>query len=281
MTILVTGANGMIGSHLVRGLLDAGYEVIGVGRVGGESREDRYRFYRLDLADRERLRKVADGNRVDRFIHLAALAHTEGETDLSWERYRRVNADCARNVFEVAGDRPVLLISTVDVYGFYDGTEPVNAQTPIRPVSRYAKSKALAEAACQKLKHFTIFRLAPVYTETVRRDIQKRYYLSYPNIAYVVGGGSAFEVLSVQTAVSAMVRWCAEEPENDIRIIRDRQPLWTPDAIRQERAGGNARIVLWFPRWAVRCGYAVLRSVLGENEKTYLLNKAVHPLRSE
>ena len=34
MTILVTGAKGMIGSQLVNGLLNAGYVVIGVDRIG-------------------------------------------------------------------------------------------------------------------------------------------------------------------------------------------------------------------------------------------------------
>ena len=37
--------------------------------------------------------------------------------------------------------------------------------------------KAIAENECKKLPHFTIYRLAPVYTESIKRDIQKRYYL--------------------------------------------------------------------------------------------------------
>ena len=50
---------------------------------------------------------------------------------------------------------------------------------------------------------------------------------------------------------------------------------------RSEKEAGRAGTVLWLPRWLVRAGYAVLRGVLGENEKTYLLNKAVHPLETE
>ena len=58
---------------------------------------------------------------------------------------KHLNYDCAKNVFDVAGDRPVLFISTVDVFGFYDGKKPVNGETPIHPVSKYARSKAMAE----------------------------------------------------------------------------------------------------------------------------------------
>lgn len=281
MTILVTGAKGMIGSQLVKGLIDAGHVVIGVDRSGDETCGGNYYHYKADLTDKERLRVIADSNKVDRFIHLAALAHTEGEPDLSWEKYKAVNVDCAKNVFEVAGDRSVLFISTVDVYGFYDGKEPVNGNSPIKPVSNYGKSKALAEEECKKLKHYTIFRFSPVYTPDIKRDIQKRYYLKYPNIAYQVGKGTAYEVLNITGAIAAMVGWCKEEPKNDIRIIKDNKPLWTPDYIKTEKVEGRAKVCLHFPQWMVNCGYDVLKGIFGENEKTYLLNKAVHPLRSK
>lgn len=273
MTILVTGAKGMIGSQLVNGLKEAGYDVIGVDRVAGDGIEQ------VDLADKEKLRKTAE--KADRFIHLAALAHTAGENDLSWERYKHINVDCAKNVFEVAGDRPVLFISTVDVYGFYDGKEIVTAKTPVHPVSLYGKSKALAEEDCQKLPHYTIFRFSPVYTDEIKRDIQKRYYLKYPSIAYQVGKGTAYEILNVKKTVQSMVDWCKEEPKNNIRIIKDDKPMWTPDYIKTEKAEGRAKICFHFPQWIVNCGYIVLKGILGENEKTYLLNKAVHPLRTE
>ena len=271
----------MIGSQLVKELLDAGHVVIGVDRTGDETCGGNYYHYKADLAEKERLRIIADSNKVDRFIHLAALAHTGGETDLSWERYKHINVDCAKNVFDVVGDRPVLFISTVDVFGFYDGKEPVSGESPIKPVSNYGKSKALAEEECKKLPHYTIFRFSPVYTETIKRDIQKRYYLKYPNIAYQVGKGTSFEILSIDNAVTAMVDWCKEEPKNDIRIVKNPTPMWTPDFIKAEKAEGQAKTVLFFPRWMVNVGYGMLKAVLGENEKTYLLNKAVHPLRSK
>ncbi len=271
----------MIGSQLVKGLVDAGHVVIGVDRTGDETCGGNYYHYKADLADKERLQKIADSNKVDRFIHLAALAHTLNEDDLSWERYKHINVDCAKNVFEVAGDRPVLFISTVDVFGFYDGKEPVSGETAIHPVSNYGKSKAMAEEECKKLKNFSIFRFSPVYTDTIKRDIQKRYYLKYPNLAYQVGKGTAYEVLNVKRAVAEMVSWCTQETHNDIRIISDDAPLWTPDYIKAEKAEGRARTVLYFPQWMVNAGYGVLKGILGENEKTYLLNKAVHPLRSK
>lgn len=275
MIVLVTGANGMIGSELVKALRINGFTVIGIDRVDKEG------CIRAELEDKEKIQEVIKGNHVDRIIHLAALAHTEDELDLSWERYYHVNVECARNVFECAGNLPVLYISTIDVYGFYDGKEKLTAQSIIKPVSNYAKSKAMAEEDCCKLPHYTIFRFSPVYTDKVKKDIQKRYYLKYPNIAYQIGKGTYYEVLNIKRAVDEMVGWCMKEPENDIRIIKDDFSMWTPDYIKAERAAGRAKIVLRIPRWMVNCGYVVIKTFFGENEKTFLLNKAVHPLRTE
>ena len=72
MTILVTGVKGMIGSHLVEGLLAAGHAVIGVGLTCDETCEGNYCQQKVDLADKERLQNIVDSGNVDRIIHLAA-----------------------------------------------------------------------------------------------------------------------------------------------------------------------------------------------------------------
>lgn len=279
MRILVTGAKGMIGSHLVKGLLDAGYEVVGIDRSSDQSCGGKYFHYMVDLADKDTVKIIMDKYKPDRIIHLAALAHAADGKEFTWDDYKHLNVDCAKNIFEAAGDKPVLFISTIDVLGFTSGV--VNAQTPMKPVSNYGRSKMMAEQECCKLQHFDIFRFSPVYTDTIKRDIRKRYYLKYPNIAYKIGRGTEYEILNVNGAVAAMVNWCNEEPKNTVRIIKDKQKMWTPDYIKTEKAAGRAKVVIWVPQWMANCGYAVLKRITGENKYTYLLNKAVHPLRSE
>ena len=281
MNVLVTGTQGMVGSALVRALLDAGHSVIGLDRANGsESPRPGLRLFQADLADVPRLSEIIDSTHPDRFIHLAALAHTHGETDLSWERYRHVNVECSKNLFEAAGDHPVLFVSTIDVYGFFDGKAPATPDSPLHPVSLYGKSKMLAEAECRKLPRYDIFRLSPVYTPEIKRDIQKRYYLKPPWLAYRIGRGSLYEVLDIRNAVAAMVAWCGAEPSNSVRIIKDAEPLDTAAAIRAEKAAGRAKLVLPVPRWAAVAAYRLALALLGRNNKTFLLNKAVHPLRT-
>lgn len=280
MNVLVTGVRGMIGSVLVQGLLGAGHSVVGIDRIGGDADTPGCHFRQVDLADKSRLRGIADSLHVDRFIHLAALAHTKGESDLSWQRYRHINVECAQNLFDVAGDRPVLFISTVDVYGFFDGKAPVSPDTPPRPVSLYGKSKALAETECRKLPHFDIFRFSPVYTADIKRDIQKRYYLKYPTLAYRIGKGSEYEVLDIRNAVAAMVAWCSAPPSNSVRIIKDDIPLDTNSILREEKVAGRAYHIIPIPRSLALFLYVLARTILPHSPKTYLLSKAVHPLRT-
>lgn len=275
-TILVTGADGMIGSRLVQVLTENGYRVIGVGRRGENTDDGTYRHVVLDLSCREKLAELVKENKVDRVIHLAALAHQKSGKKPSTEDYRHNNVECAENVFAAAKDCPVLFISTVDVYGFTSGQ--VDENTDISPISPYAKSKAAAEKACRKLPRYSIFRLSPVYTDEIKRDIQKRYYLRYPRIAYLVGKGTEFEALNRETAVAEMLSWCSCEPENDIRILRDSKRMNTAECIAGEKAAGRAKMVLRFPAWLVAAGYKLLKALTGKNRYTYLIGKAVRPL---
>ena len=97
----------------------------------------------------------------------------------------------------------------------------------------------------------------------------------------MIGKGSEYEVLNVNNAVSAMIEWCSEETKNDIRIIKDMSLMNTADCVKAEKEAGRAKIVLRLPRWLVVAGYYVLKALTGENKYTYLLNKAVYPLKTE
>ena len=57
MTVLVTGSAGMIGSHLVKVLLDNGYSVIGIDKKIIEF-ENNYKHFEIDLGDKEVLNNI-------------------------------------------------------------------------------------------------------------------------------------------------------------------------------------------------------------------------------
>lgn len=281
MNILVTGSAGMIGSYVVKGLIDKGHTVIGVDRVNPKEELNGLISVVSDLASKDDVSKVFDENKIDRCIHLAALAHTTGMKNLTWEVYYKINVVCAENVFEACEKHnvPVLFISTVDAIGMVKGL--ITPETELNPISNYGKSKALAEERLKDICNmWNIYRFSPVYTPEVKRDIEKRYYLKYPNWAYKIGKGGQFEVLNVTGAVSAMVDWVDKKVDNTIHVIKDSELLDINDLIKAEKAEGRAKHVLWFPRWLVQCGYYVIRLVLGKSNKTYLVFKALWPFRT-
>ena len=282
MNILVTGSAGMIGGYVVRGLIEKGHTVIGVDRIARDTKLQGLTQIILDLSSKEDIMQMFDDKKIDRVIHLAALAHTKGVADTSWEAFKKVNVDCAVNLFEACAKHniPVLFISTVDAIGMVKGL--ITPDTELNPISNYGKSKALAEGRLKDIcKVWNIYRFSPVYTPEIKRDIEKRYYLKYPNWAYKIGDGGKFEVLDIRGAVAAMVNWVDKKVDNTIHVIKDSELLDINDLIAAEKTEGRAKHVLQFPRWMVVCGYYCVKLVLGKSNKTYLVFKALWPFRTK
>ena len=306
MNILVTGSAGMIGGYVVKGLIEKGHTVIGVDMRKSQWENPQFQQSVLDLSSKEDIRQLFEDNQIDRAIHLAALAHTKGVKDTSWEAFKRINVDCAVNLFEACAKHnvPVLFISTVDAIGMVKGT--ITPETELNPISNYGKSKAMAEGRLKEICSqwnnrasegssqacldnaersrlsfgYNIYRFSPVYTEDVKRDIQKRYYLKYPDWAYLIGGGQQFEVLNVKGAVAAMVNWVDKDVDNTIHIIKDEELLDSAKVSAEEKAEGRAKHVLRLPRRMVVCGYYCIKLVFGKSNKTYLVFKALWPFRT-
>lgn len=282
MNILVTGSAGMIGGYVVKGLIEKGHTVLGVDMKPSQWENSHCHHVILDLSSKEEVNQLFDDKKIDRCIHLAALAHTKGVADVSWEAFKKVNVDCAVNLFEACAKHkvPVLFISTVDAIGMVKGE--ITSETELNPISNYGKSKAMAERRLKEICSFwNIYRFSPVYTEDVKRDIQKRYYLKYPDWAYLIGGGQQFEVLNVRKAVASMVEWVDRPVDNTIHIIKDEVLLDSAKVIAEEKAEGRAKHVIRLPRWMVVCGYYCIKLVFGKSNRTYLVFKALWPFRTK
>ena len=83
MSILVTGGAGYIGSHTVVELLNSGEDIIVVDnfinskpemleKIKKISKKD-FKFYEVDLLDKEKLENVFKENKIEAVIHFAGL----------------------------------------------------------------------------------------------------------------------------------------------------------------------------------------------------------------
>src|SRR5260370_3850736 len=120
MKFLVTGADGFVGSHVVRQLVDAGHDGIAVGRNPAKAQEMTrlgVTIARGDVTDKESMREPMRG--TDGVFHIAGW-YKVGVKDKS--DGAKVNIDGTRNVLELMKELSIQK-------GVYTSTLPVNSDT--------------------------------------------------------------------------------------------------------------------------------------------------------
>lgn len=148
MTVVVTGAAGFIGRHLVRALVGRGHTVAGIDRrdaIAG----DAVISVAADLAEPS---DVVDDllHQADAVFHLAGLPGVREQGADVAARRRRDNVEATRRVTEsVPLHVPLIVTSSSSVYGGSDGTPCRETDVP-RPLGGYAESKVDAERLCAK-----------------------------------------------------------------------------------------------------------------------------------
>jgi NAD dependent epimerase/dehydratase len=154
-TVLVTGAGGFIGSHLVETLLRRGQHVRALVRytsAGGAGLLDelpapvreRLEIVPGDVRDARAVRQAAAGCR--RIYHLAALIGIP-YSYVAPDAYVAVNVQGTLHVLEAArdlGTERVVVTSTSEVYGTAQYT-PIDEQHPLSAQSPYAATKVGAD----------------------------------------------------------------------------------------------------------------------------------------
>jgi GDP-4-dehydro-6-deoxy-D-mannose reductase len=155
--ILVTGAEGFVGRHLLRTLArDGGHEVVAGYWAGGEPAAHgpaaAVAQVPIDVTSSDSLESVIDRHGPDWVIHLAAqssVSRSFADPVGTWE----VNATGTLRLAEALRSRrsgPVrlLVISSAEVYGEVPReAQPIPEQAPLRPSTPYGASKAAAELA--------------------------------------------------------------------------------------------------------------------------------------
>jgi dTDP-glucose 4,6-dehydratase len=165
MRLLVTGAAGFIGTTFVRQALargpDDGVERLialdlltyagNLANLAGLDADPRFRFVRLDIAEREAVAALVREEGVDVLVNFAAESHVDRSiTDHG--PFLRTNVHGTLALLEAVRDLPgfrrFLQVSTDEVYGSLP-TGRATEDTPLRPSSPYAASKAAADAFVQ------------------------------------------------------------------------------------------------------------------------------------
>ena len=162
MNILVTGANGQLGSAM---------------RIASRDSKDRYIFTdvsELDITDAEAVRKAVKDNEVDVIVNCAAYTNVDKAEDDA-EFAEILNAKAVRNLADAIKENygTLIHVSTDYVFGGSHGNTPRTEEEPANPTGIYGLSKLHGEQEIEKSGvKAIILRTAWLYSEVGKNFVK-------------------------------------------------------------------------------------------------------------
>ena len=261
--VVVTGANGFIGHHLCRMLIDRG------ARVTACIREQVAPSVFGNLANSLEICRLgtlkAPGSEFRAFesadvvVHLAGRAHIMQETQKDpLGEFRKVNVDGTRSMVLTAlrcGVRRFIYLSSIKVNGEETNGGAFTAEDPPGFVDPYGRSKWEAEEALKEIANgstleWVIVRPPLVYGPGVRGNFLSLLNLAYHGIPLPLGGVRNRRSLVSAYNLCDFLCILVSHPAaaNQCFMVADSEDLSTPDLIRAVGAAlGRPQRMMSFP----------------------------------
>ena len=162
MQILVTGAAGYIGSHVVKQLLEeTSYEIVIIDNISTgfqatintlkslDNSNTRIKFYNQDLSDWNKVENIFKENNIKEIIHFAAFSQV-AESMKDPLKYYNNNTVNTTNLLKIANSYGVtkfIFSSTAAVYGEVSSDNiPIKESLITTPINPYGSSKLFSES---------------------------------------------------------------------------------------------------------------------------------------
>ncbi|MCZ0756852.1 UDP-glucose 4-epimerase GalE [Geobacillus zalihae] len=162
MAILVTGGAGYIGSHTCVELLNAGYEIVVIDNFCNSKPESlkriseitgkEFKFYKVDLLNRDELETVFSENKIDAVIHFAGLKAVGESVEVPLRYYHNniTGTLILCNVMQKYDVKKMVFSSSATVYGMPERV-PISEDFPLHPTNPYGRTKFMIEEILRDL----------------------------------------------------------------------------------------------------------------------------------
>ncbi|MBN1109869.1 MAG: NAD-dependent epimerase/dehydratase family protein [Methanomassiliicoccales archaeon] len=208
MRVLVTGATGFLGGHLVTEMAKGPHVPVCAYREGSDTGPiDRLGLekVRFDLTDPASMRGSLDG--VDAVVHLAAYYTFTGRKEL----YEKVNVQGTGMLLRACqekGVRRFLYCSSTEAMGPI-AHPPADEDAPLDPQYEYGRSKVRAEELVRASGlDWTVLRPSGIYGPSNVDDVAYYFITSFNGLAskFIIGTGrNLIQFVHVQDVVRAFL----------------------------------------------------------------------------
>ena len=256
--VIVTGASGFIGSHVMQALAKAGEYPVGLCR-----KPTKGLVHGFDLTDMGDLSKVLTGAKA--VVHCAARVHTKEDPKTALDDHRKANRDATAELIrqaEAAGVERFIFLSTIAVYGLQKADSVITIDQPLDPNTPYGQAKLEAEAlvSASKMKT-TILRVPLVYGPFAPGNWQRLTRLcdsGKPLPFDFVGNRRS--MIAVQN-LADLIRFCVQSDEPpEMVLATDHDDLGTTRIATELRKGFGRPRRLWpAPKALLRFGATLVR----------------------
>lgn len=259
-TVLVTGADGFVGRHLVPCLVAQGYSVIAASRSAATFENSDVTAVPLpDLSELFDWRPIVE--QCDAVVHLAGIAHKPASDDV----YDRVNHRATSALAQaMSGSRAkhLVFISSIAAQSGSSANYELSEDDVPAPTNAYGRSKLAAEQAVRAAGiSFTILRPVVMYGEGEKGNFATIHRLSRLPIPLPFGALSApRSVLSIANFNSAVATALSNpRARGEIFIVSDPKPVTVPDLIASHRAGlGRSPCLMAVPESWIRAALTAI-----------------------
>lgn len=208
MKVLVTGATGFVGGHLVKRLINDGHSVRALVRKGRDIKgfDGRVEIVYGDITDPHSLDDAT--RNVDMVYHSAALVREAGVPD---SLFYEVNVKGTENLLEASlrnGVKQFIHISTCGVHGDVQDP-PATEDTPFNPEDIYQKTKIESERLAMDFRkkglHVVIIRPAGIYGPGDTRLLKLFKLIKERKFLMVGDGRTLFHLVYIDDLIDALI----------------------------------------------------------------------------
>jgi len=236
LRVLVTGATGFLGGHLIEEMAKGPHVPVCAHRQGSDTSSiDRLGLEKVmfDLTDRGSMLRALKG--VDAVVHLAAYYTFTGKKEM----YDKVNVKGTGDLLEgckEAGVKRFLYCSSTEAMGPI-ASPPGDEDSPLNPQYEYGRSKAKAEELVRSSGlDWTILRPSGIYGPSNVDDVAYYFITSFKGFAskFIIGSGKNYiQFVHVKDVVQGFLK-ALDRPESigGVYIITQAKPYTYEEVYR-------------------------------------------------